>query len=117
MLSHERRNWEDFLSRLVPQLEHIEKLKLEVKRQAMIYQLGLKERAAALDGVPLDSYYYLPYDEWEKRRIELFADQDAQSKACARVARWLGLSPLVFWTRPHCDWVDFWELFKAEGLA
>jgi hypothetical protein len=54
------------LARIVKELEELEVLKARIKERAMIYQCEAKEEKARVAGLPLDTYYNLPYAEWVK---------------------------------------------------
>lgn len=49
-------------------LEALATARTALKAEAMIYQRSAKEDAARRDGVPLNTYYNLPYEQWAKIR-------------------------------------------------
>jgi hypothetical protein len=56
------------LSEIKFELEVIEHLKGVVRARSMVYQVEAKERAARKRGLPLDTYYDLPYMIWAEIR-------------------------------------------------
>lgn len=53
---------------ITKELDQIESLKQKIKERAMVYQADLKEEVAKENGVPPETYFDLPYDEWEPIR-------------------------------------------------
>jgi len=49
---------------IINELEAIETVRQRLKERSMVYQCDAKEELARANKVPLNSYYYLPYDEW-----------------------------------------------------
>lgn len=56
-----------------------QKFRDEIRRQTMIYQYGMKRGAAALNGVPPDTYDNMPYAEWSYIRSKYFLDLSSRS--------------------------------------
>lgn len=52
------------LDAMLSELQEIETLRTAIKRRAMVYQIDVKEAAARRDGVPLETYFDLPYEQW-----------------------------------------------------
>jgi hypothetical protein len=49
---------------ILAELEVLEQLRLALRQDAMIYQAEAKRELAKKNGVPLDTYYYIPYWHW-----------------------------------------------------
>ena len=55
-----------------------------IKEQSMIYQRGDKVSAAEWKGLPFNSYFDLPYEDWAKIRTEYysFLEDERQKRIC-----------------------------------
>lgn len=60
----------DPVEQIRAEAEEIARLQQLVKYQSMIYDCEEKERAAAFNGLPLQTYYMMPYKEWAKIKEE-----------------------------------------------
>ena len=57
---------QDKLNEILGNLEKVNLLKAEFKRRSMIFDCHQKEMLAELKGLPLDTFYYLPYKIWTR---------------------------------------------------
>lgn len=53
------------LSEVKVELEALEVLKQASRDRSMIYQCEAKEQLAISIGLPINSFYYLPYEQWQ----------------------------------------------------
>lgn len=58
--------------KLMEDIARVAALKQIVKDRSMIYQVADKEAAAKANGVPLNTYYHIPYVEWAPIRAAYY---------------------------------------------
>jgi hypothetical protein len=59
---------------IINELEELEIIRERMRERNMIYQVGLKEDVAVYNEVPINTYYYIPYIEWDAIRSKYWKE-------------------------------------------
>ena len=105
---------ETALNHIITKLDVIEQLSDDIKQHAMIPDVFFKEKLATLKGLPLHTFYYLPYRVWAKIARKYQANLDLMYANCTEYSKYSGKD---FYYEPLENWyADFGIWAKQNGF-